>query len=363
MKASKNIKLMAAVAAASLLLSACGGGGGGNSSAAPATGASAPAVPASGVAPQTSIPATTYAADSFQATAFATLNNYRAAMGVGTLKQDPVLDTSAQAHALYLFSNLKTGALTSLSHDEVATNQNYYGDSPLSRAQKAGAPATEWIAENVAAGVKQSADVEAAQDCIGQALASVYHLVALTSNQESVGLGFNPGDTTYPIYTCASDFGTSTGVPGNPLPNAFTSSGGQILQLGLVYHSPYANEGNVALAMRPESPNPATDLAAPGRPILVQVNSQSGNTLTVSQFTIADSSGAVVPTRILVQAKAQPGSTATTVVDPNNLLPSGTAILLPLAALKASTTYTVTFNGARDGSAVSSTWNFTTAAN
>ena len=363
MKASKNIKLMAAVAAASFLLSACGGGGGGNSSAAPATGASAPAVPASGVAPQTSIPATTYATDSFQATAFATLNNYRAAMGVGTLKQDPVLDTSAQAHALYLFSNLKSGAITSLPHEEVTTNQNYYGDSPLSRAEKAGAPTSEWIAENVAGGVKQASDIAAAQDCIGQALASVYHLVALTADQESVGFGFNPGDTTYPIYTCASDFGTFTGVTGTPLPNALSATGGQILPTGVVFHSPYANEINVALAMRPESPNPANDLAAPGRPILVRVNSQNGNTLTVSQFTITDSSGGVVPARILIPAKAQAGSTAATVADPNSLLAFGTAILLPLAPLKSSTTYTVTFSGACDGSAVSSTWTFTTAAN
>jgi hypothetical protein len=178
-----------------------------------------------------------------------------------------------------------------------------------------------------------------------------------------VGFGFDAGDTTYPVYTCASDFGTSTGVPSNPLPNGFTSSGGQILQVGLVYHSPYANESNVALAMRAESPNPAIDIAVPGRPILVRVNAQEGNTLTVSQFTMTDGSGSVVPARILVQAKAQAGSTATTVVDPNNLLASGTVILLPLAPLKASTTYTVTFNGARDGSAVSATWNFTTAAN
>ena len=68
--------------------------------------------------------------------------------------------------------------------------------------------------------------------------------------------------------------------------------------------------------------------------------------------------------RILVPSSAQASSTASTVADPNNLLPNGTAVLLPLAPLNANTTYTVTFNGARDGVALPATsWTFTTGAN
>jgi len=368
MKASNNIKLMAAVATASLMLSACGGGGGGNSTA-PATGASTPAVPsgpASGVAPQTSVPTPTYAADSFQLAAFNLVNAYRNSMGVGMLKQDGALDVSAQAHTLYLTSNLKTGAVTSLDHTESSANANFYGDTPLSRGQKAGAPTSEWIGENLAAGLNQTTIAAAASDCIGQFLASVYHLIGMTANQESMGLGYTAGDSSYPVYTCATDFGTSTGVlgsPGGANTNSVPAAGGQVVPVGAVLHSPYSNELQVALAMRPEAPNPASDLATPGRPILVRVNAQNSDSLTVTQFVLTDSSGATVPARILLPASGQAGSTSSAVVDPNNLMPNGVAVLLPLAPLKASTNYTVTFNGARDGSAVSSTWTFTTAAN
>jgi hypothetical protein len=371
MKAKGKFKLTAAVTAATLALVACGGGGGsGNntSPAAPASGASTPGgtQPTSGVAPQTSVATPTYAADSFHLAAFNQVNAYRNAMGVGMLSQDPVLDTSAQAHSLYMFTNLSTGVITALPHDEIAGNANYYGDTPLLRAQKAGAPASEFIAENIAAGIATSSAgaAAAAADCIGQALASVYHLVDLTYTQQTIGFGYTPGTSAYPVYTCTSDFGTSTGVSGTPGPNTSSSVGGQQILTSALVHSPYTSETGVALALRLEVPNPAPDLSAPGRPVLVRVNAQQGiDMLTVSAYALTDGSGATVASRILVPASAVAGSTATTVADPNGLLPSGTAVLVPLQPLKANTTYTVTFSGARDGSAVSSTWTFTTAAN
>ncbi|MFM0521800.1 CAP domain-containing protein [Caballeronia jiangsuensis] len=367
MTIQKNLKLSMAAIAASLLVAACGGGGGSSSSsAAPATGASSPANTdtTSGVAPQTSANTPTYVANSFQLAAFNQVNAYRNAMGVGMLNQDPILDTSAQAHSLYLFSNLADGVLTSLSHDEVAGNANYYGDTPLLRAQKAGAPAMEWIAENIAAGVPGGTPAADAADCIGQALASVYHLVGLTNTQQTIGIGYTPGTSTYPLYACTTDFGTSTGVSGPPPgSNTASSVGGQQISETAVVHSPYSNETGVALAMRAEATNPAADLPAPGRPILVRVKAANGiDTLTVSQYTLTDNTGAAVAARVLVRSTAVAGSTAPTVADPNNLLPSGTAVLLPLTALKASTTYTVTFAGARNGTQVSASWSFTTAA-
>lgn len=363
-----TIKLVFAAAAAATFLAACGGGGGGGSStpsnpSTPAT-PSTPSTPVagSGVAPQTTVAPTTYDSTTFQAAAYQIVNTYRNNMGVGTLKQDPILDTAAAAHALYLFSNLAAGVITTLPHTEVAGQANYYGDDPLSRAQKAGAPTSEWIAENVAAGVQQPSVTAAAQDCIGQALASVYHLIGLTNNQETIGLGFQPGTSAYPIYTCVSDFGTSTGVVGTPTTTEYSYAGGQQISTDTIVSSPYANETGVATLMRAESPNPAADIAAPGRPIIVRVNAQNRDTLTVGQFILKDANGNVVATRILVPQSAQSGSTATTVADPNGLLPNGTAVLLPLAALQANTTYTVTFSGARDGVAMTKSWPFTTGS-
>jgi len=366
MLTKQTYKLTALAIAASLVLAACGGGGGG-SNASTATGASAPTAAStptvtSGVAPQTSVAAATYAAGSFQAAAFQLVNSYRLAMGVGELSQDPILDTSGQPQADYLFDNISSGAITALSHDEIAGFTGYYGDTPLSRAQKAGAPTTEWIAENIADGHPQGSDAANAADCIGQALASVYHLSALTSNQQTVGYGYNPGTAAFPIYTCASEFGTSTGVVGAPGTNSLSYVGGQQIPTGSILHSPVTSEAGVALTMAAESPNPAPDFTAPGRPILVRVNASNMDTLTVSQFTLTDNTGATVAARILVPATAQASSTATTVADPNSILPNGVAVLLPQVALKPSTTYTVTFAGARDGSALSTKWSFTTAA-
>jgi hypothetical protein len=368
MTIQNNFKLSMAAIAASLLVAACGGGGGGDnasSGAAPASGASAPTgSQTSGVAPRTSVATPTYAAGSFQLAAFNQINAYRNAMGVGMLSQDPALDTAAQAHSLYLFSNFSTGAISSVSHEEVSGNANFYATTPLARAQKAGAPVTEWVGENAAAGIPVGAAADDASDCIGQALASVYHLIALTSNQETVGLGYTPGTTSFPLYTCISNFGTVTGVDAPPgaNTNSIPSVGGQQISTSTVAHSPYTGETGVALAMRAESPNPAADLTAPGRPILVRVNARQGvDTLTVSQYTLTDSTGSVVPSRVLVPSAAVAGSTTATVADPNNELASGTAILLPLTPLKANQSYSVAFSGARNGVAVSASWNFTTA--
>jgi len=369
MTIQKNFKLSMAAIAASLLVAACGGGGGGDnasSGAAPASGASTPtgSQTTSGVAPRTSVATPNYAAGSFQLAAFEEINAYRNAMGVGMLSQDSILDTSAQAHSLYLFSNLSTGVITALSHNEIAGNVNYYGDTPLSRAQKAGAPTAEFVGEIAAAGVATPISSAAAADCVGQALASVYHLANLTYNQETVGLGYTPGTTAYPIYACSIDFGQMTGVVGTPSANAISSFGGQQIAPITVVHSPYTNESGVALAMRAEAPNPAPDVSTPGRPILVRVNAVQGvDTLSVSQYTLTDNSGTVVASRILIPSAATAGSSTVVVADPNNGLPSGTAVLLPLAPLKANTTYQVNFAGARNGAAVSASWSFTTAAN
>ena len=367
MTITSNFKFPMAAMAASLLVAACGGGGG-DSAAAPSTPASGTSTPNSNapstdVAPSTTLPTATYASSTFQASAFTGLNNYRAAMGVGTLKQDPILDASAQAHALYLSSNLRAHTISAFDHNEIAANANYYADTPLARAQKAGTPTTEYIGEVIAGNASQVTAAAEGADCIGRLLASVYHLVNLTYGEETVGMGYMPGDSTLQLYACVADFGTSTGVSGSPGPNSNPTWGGQQLATNMVVHSPISNETGVRTAMAPEAPNPASDVSAPGRPIMVRVNAEKGNTLSVAKFTLTDSSGANVAARILVPSSAQATSTAST-ADPNNLLPNGTAVLLPLAPLNANTTYTVTFNGARDGAALPATsWTFTTGAN
>jgi uncharacterized protein YkwD len=374
MQIKTQTSLTALAIAASLALTACGGGGGGSNSstgtAASTSGASTSSTTTSSgsVAPATSVAAPTYASATMQATAFQQLNAYRLAMGVGELAQDPILDTSAQAHALYLDTNLASGALTALSHDEVSTLPDYYDDTPLSRAQKAGAPVTEYIGENAGAGLPQTSAAAYGSDCLNSYLSSVYHLQGLTNVQQTVGIGFTQNTGSYTIYTCVLDFGETAGVSGAPLANAIDTSGGQQLPTNFVAHSPFSNETGVALAMVAESPNPAPDLTAPGRPIMVEVNAASpGDVLTVSSFTLTAANGTVVPARIILPSAALTGSTASATADVNSgELGPGHAVLLPLAALSANTIYTVSFSGARDGTPLNNnqpvTWTFTTGS-
>jgi hypothetical protein len=362
----KNKKLVPVAVFAALVLSACGGGGNSSGSAAPATAASTPApsaTTASSATPASSVASPTYAASSAQATAFSQLNTYRLQMGVGELAQDLILDTSAQAHATYLNANFATGALTALSHDEVSTLANYYNDTQLDRAQKAGAPANEWIGEAIGDSTQTTATA-AGSDCVSTLLDTVYHAEALTDTQQTVGIGFTPLSSAVGFNICNFDFGETTGVSGTPQANAIEVSGGQQMATTAVAHAPLANETGVALAMSAESPNPAPSVTAPGRPVMVRVNAaNAGDVLTVSAFTLTDASGNVVSGEIMIPSGAASVSVSTAVVDPNSLLGQGVAFFIPSQPLTANTLYTATFSGARDGTPIGVSWSFTTGAN
>jgi len=298
-----------------------------------------------------------------QASAIATLNAYRLAMGVGEVAQDPILDTSAQAHAQYLDSNLANRSLTAVSYNEVSTFANYYDDTPLSRAQRAGVPATEWIDEDVGTGAPQTTEAVYGSNCVNAYLDTVYHLQNVTSNQQTIGIGFQPNSGSYPNYSCVLDFGETAGVSGAPQANALYQLGGQQMPTTAIAHAPLTNELNVPLAMIAEDVNPAPDIGAPGRPIMVRVTAANpGDVLTVSSFTLTAVNGPVLAARIIVPSAALTGSSAGVTSDVNNGLLPGVAFLLPLAPLSANTTYAVSFSGARDGTPISVTWNFTTAA-
>lgn len=356
---NQTIALAAVSLAATMMLVACGGGGGGGGNGSGSTPTStAPATNPGNL--QTTVPTATYTSGTAQASILSQLNTYRSAMGVGLLKQDSVLDTSASAHALYLVNNFANGSITSVTHNEVSTFANYYEATPLSRARKAGAPATEWIGENAAVGLNLTTGDANAASCIGQYLNTLYHLAAATSVQETMGVGFqtNAGQGT---YGCVLDFGETTNVSGTPVDNGLYAGGGQQMATDASAVTPYPNETNVARAMVAETPNPAPDLASPGRPVLFRVTASSaGDVLTVSSFTLT-ANGATVPARIIVPSAAMTGSTGAT-ADVNNALFVGVVALLPLAPLAANTTYTATFSGQRDGKPVSRTWVFTTGS-
>lgn len=369
---SYGFRLNSAAFAVSLILSACGGGGGdsgANNSTAPASVASAPSSSTpvnTNVAPVTSVPAATYDPSSGQIGMYQAINDYRKNVGVGLVAQNNTLDTAAQAHAVYVQSNFNSGVLNSLVHSEESSNASFYASTPYQRGQKAGAPADMWIGEEVAAGYSPTDTLtQDGVDCASQWINTVYHLQGITDNFLTIGMGFvAPSSNQHPYYFCVADGGTiSDPAPADAtLYNTNPLDGGQQLPAGTLVHVPYANESNVAVAMVAESTNPAPDLPNPGRPIMVRVNAQTANKLTVTNFQLTDAAGAPVAARVILPTSALSGSMPSATADVNNNVRTGVAFLLPLKPLLPNAIYNVNFSGARDGVAIASAWTFSTAA-
>jgi len=328
---------LSALALASLLaLAACGGGGGddGGSKQAspPPTTPTTPQEPTS-IPPATTAPASSYPGGDLRLAAFNALNDYRIKMGVGALKQDTALDVAADNHLGYMKTNGTRG------HLEVAGSAGFTGVNPYDQVVAAGGNKNQWIGQ-VASG---------STDCLGDFKDTVYHLQAITGNQESVGFAARDG-------YCVINFGVVTGANGSGY--GLPQWGGQQLASNAVAYSPVDNEtvyGGFTPAA--ESPNPAPDLTSAGRPIMFRVPAPDANdVLTVSSFTLSGPGGAAIPVRVLVPSKAKAGSVASAIEDKN--LYAGVVFMLPTQPLAAGT-YTATFSGARNGVAITKSWSFT----
>lgn len=341
---SYKVSLSVLATAIALALAACGGGGGDDDGVSPTspTTPTTPTVPTS-VPPATDVPTPTYPSTDARAQVFQQLNDFRAAIGVGKLAQDPLLDVAAQAHADYLKLN------SVINHDEVSTNPGYYEATPRSRATKAGVNPSQWIAE--VAGPTTILQPSWAAVCM-RMTNSVYHLQALTSQVETVGIGIND-------WTCTIDMAVVTGVSGTPGDNSVPIGGGQQMAADSIGVAPV--EGStVDGAMPAESPQPAPDIASPGHPLMVRVRADNvADALTVSSFTLVDNVGSTIPGRVLIASNAQAGTTVSG-AQVDSLLDRGVVFFMPLAPLASGTSYTATFAGARNGTPISKSWSFAT---
>lgn len=332
-------KLASVILAASL--AACGGGA--DSGAATGSTSGGSSTTTTSTTPQaaavaTSVPTPTYNAQSVQMQMFNMVNTYRNTMGVGMLRQDTLLDVSAQAHADYLNTNG-----TTLGHQEDATKPGFTGVYPRDRATAANVPAGEWVGELISG-------TNSADSCVNSLLDTVYHLQAMTANQETMGLGFN-------MY-CVFEMGTITGETSPPNLNSIPVGGGQQMAANAIAYAPLSGEV-VGRYMVTETPEPQPDIANPGHPLMVRVRADSlTDVLSVQAFTLVDNTGAAVPGRILVSPNAQTASVGTVVTDSG--INPGVAFFLPTQPLGSNMTYTATFSGARNGTPISTSWSFKT---
>ena len=344
------LKVLFALTAAAAL-SACGGGGGGSDSAAPApTPSPVPApAPLPGVGTngtlQTSVPAATYA-DARRLDAFNQLNAVRLAAGAGLLAQSTALDTSAQDHSNYLTVNGFSSADS--PHDETAGLTDFSGANPFLRMQAAGydySYATEVIGD--------IGSSSSSSDCVGDLLDTVYHAASMLSRVTNVGFGFGSGSAA---GMCTIDMGS-------PL------AGGEARQIPasgavIAYPSAGSTVAHGTFHVSNESPRVSTALlpnATAGTPIVIGLRNQdvvAGGSVTISQFSLATSSGTAVPGVIVAAA----GITGASVNTDANLDPDF-AVFVPASPLPAGS-YTVTLHAAVSGGVALAltNWSFTVAA-
>ncbi|MEP7295226.1 MAG: CAP domain-containing protein [Burkholderiales bacterium] len=322
----KNLIDLFAAATTVVALTGCGGGGSGGTVAATGNPPPAPSPAPAGRQPVTSVPTPTYLAGSFQLNAFNRINAIRGSVGLGLFTQNAALDGSAQAHAGYVTSNgIGNG------HIETAGQAGFTGVNPNDRMVAAAYSTayTGW-AEDMAFTPDGATTVDNLVD-------AVYHRIPLLQYKiRDIGVGFVQ---------------TSTNPnPPSVFDLAFTGTGQGAPALTTVVW-PADTSTTTSVSMPSESPRPGTPGASGVFGYPVSISADEDRILSVTTFTLTDSSGTAVLCNLLSYA-----------TDPELIALSAKAFiaLVPRDPLKPATVYTVQFVGLLDGASYSKSWSFRT---
>jgi uncharacterized protein YkwD len=347
-----KLKLIVLAVSATVALVGCGGGGGGSTAASSSTptGAapttpSAPTTPASDpTALQTTVGATTYAAGSFELSAFTALNQARAAYGIGQLAQNAQLDTAAQNHASYINGRYQAGDYSAAMHTENAAYAGFTGVTPADRiafAKYAASQSGEVLSSIIAVdGVASDAGAVSMEAL----LSGPYHRFSMFDGYRDAGFGHTSIRLTGEggaRNTIVANFGVAQAIQGQAPAN------------GWVGVWPTDNATGVLYSFSGESPNPipSNNGMCAGYPVSLQA--KAGVTLTTTAFTLVEAaSGAAVSVQLSTQA---------TDVNPSYAR-ANSAYIIPYQPLKLATKYTAHFVGSQNGVTIDKTWSFTTRA-
>ena len=339
--------LFAAVAATAAL-AACGGGSSDLAPApAPVAPAPGPAIPAPAPSPApapapagsayltrmpvTAVSAPTYAAGTFNLSAFNRLNTLRQSVGLGLFSQNDKLDVATAAHANYVKTNGNGD-----SHYETAGRAGYTGYSPIDRMVAAGYSSaySSW-AEDIAFFADGTNTVD-------QLINAIYHRIPLLQYKiKEIGIGFlqtsTDPDPRFNTYVSVFNLAyTGAGQGASAVPSVLW---------------PADNSTTTSVSMPNELPRPGTPGASGvfGYPVSISVDED--RVLTPITFTLTDSSGAAVATNLISYS-----------TDPNLVALNAKPFvaIVPKDPLKAATVYTVQFVGSLDSQPYSRTWSFRT---
>ena len=353
----RHLQALFALTAAAAL-TACGGGGGDSSPPPPPpppapVPAPNPAVGTNGTL-QTSVAAANYGSDTRRLNAFNELDTVRLGAGAGLLAQSTALDTSALDHANYLSANGFNSADS--AHDETSGLADFSGADPFVRMQNAG-----YSYSYAAEVIGDIGSTSSTSDCVGDLLDTVYHAASMLSRVTDVGFGFGTGAAA---GMCTIDMASPS-----------DGSAVQIPPSGAIVAYPYAGStvAHGTFHVSNESPRVSTSLlpaSTAGTPILVGFRNQdvvAGGVATITQLTLANSAGALLPGVIVADSVIQGSgvNADSELSDQPNTPGSGSrfAVLVPIAPLAAGT-YTVTLHAAISGgqALAVTTWSFTVAA-
>jgi uncharacterized protein YkwD len=307
-------RLLAGALATSSALLACGGGSGGGASAPPTTSGTVP-VEAGAPASVGNI-----AVDGLN-----WINYRRGQIGMPALARNTVVDTAAQAHSAYQKAN------NIVSHDEVQGKTGFTGVHLLDRLNAAG---YFFANSSYAYGEVISASTSSSGFFMSEELiTAIYHrFIIFEPKFKEVGTGSASTSAGYTYFT--SDFTANNGY-------------GPGIGRGQIVSWPANGQKNVTpnFFSDYESPDPVAGVNEVGYP--VSVHADINVVLAVQSFTIRPQGGSALPVKLLAHVSDQE-------------TPQSAAAIVPMAVLKANTTYEVSFAGTADGAAITRNWSFTT---
>ncbi len=316
--------LIAALVAASTL-AACGGGGGddtgGFASASPAA-VNPPPQAAPPVA--ASDPAAPRLTNNIALDGRNWINYRRAQLGVPAVAENLQINNAALGHSEYLRAN------NLMSHDQKAGSPGFTGATLLDRLNAAGytIPANGYAYGEVISGTTNGSGFYMAEELI----TAIYHrFVMFEPKFREIGTGAATSASRYNYFT--ADFATRGGF-------------GPGIAANTVVIWPFSGQTGVTpnFYSDSEDPDPVQGINEVGYPISVHANIDAP--VTMQTFTVRPRGGANLQVQVVNSSPTASKRTAIAIV--------------PLAPLKAATTYDVSFSGTVNGAPITRDWSFTT---
>ncbi|MYM22155.1 hypothetical protein GTP46_05795 [Duganella sp. FT135W] len=299
-----------------------------------------------------SVPVPNYSSDSGNLVVFNAVNALREKVGSGLLSQNGALDKSALAHWNYLDIN----TIVSL-HSEAEGKMGFTGVDATARAKAAGYSSA--YVDEVIFGTNGASNFAG---CTASWANSVYHIGVLFSGMRDIGISAlnTKDDPIYGKYTvCVADFSMAT------------SKAEQLPADGTIRVYPYADQTAVPIVFynQAESPIPLPQYQELGTPVTLNFKTKSfvasgvKPAIAVTQLNITPAGGQALSARILANTASGTFTSTGPELTADDHMAAYALTIVPVARMAANTVYTVSFSGTVNGTALSKSWKFTTAAN